>query len=248
RGVREEASKPRFVYRRPDDDLLSRIPSSPTRNTRYLGIPSRYLSRSTGNLSDLPRTSIPSRYGRQQSSAAGGAAGRTSSETEGYGGGGGYTHPRRRPKDDLAHRAHVTLLDPGERSHPSRRARSLSPQRRPTSTPPDRASNLPTSTYPDRTTDLPSRLRKDEDDQSPEEEEEDNDSKSHSRSHSNSRSPSPPASHASAPAAINRRRPRSYRRPLTPSTCRRNYDSDDDSFDDLYIPRRYERCLERIWC
>nr|XP_053637248.1 uncharacterized protein LOC128692199 [Cherax quadricarinatus] len=312
RGVREEASKPRFVYRRPDDDLLSRIPSSPTRNTRYLGIPSRYLSRSTGNLSDLPRTSIPSRYGRQQSSAAGGAAGRTSSETEGYGGGGGYTHPRRRPKDDLAHRAHVTLLDPercphcegehgaescttcrtyhryfprpprlhthahayhtnnphaalkvlrqpahrelrprkryladidgavyGERSHPSRRARSLSPQRRPTSTPPDRASNLPTSTYPDRTTDLPSRLRKDEDDQSPEEEEEDNDSKSHSRSHSNSRSPSPPASHASAPAAINRRRPRSYRRPLTPSTCRRNYDSDDDSFDDLYIPRRY---------
>ncbi|XP_069174511.1 spermatogenesis-associated protein 6-like [Procambarus clarkii] len=62
RGPREDATKPRFVYRRPDDDLLSRIPPSPSRNTRYLGIPSRYLSRSTGNLSDLPRTSIPSRY------------------------------------------------------------------------------------------------------------------------------------------------------------------------------------------
>ncbi|XP_071525062.1 uncharacterized protein [Panulirus ornatus] len=301
-GAREDGHKPRFAYRRPDDDLLSRVPSSPARNTRYLGIPSRYLSRSAGNLADLPRTALSSRYGSRSGPGASRGAGRTSSETEG---GGRYSHPRRRYKDDLAHRAHVTLLDPercphcdGEhgaescttcrtyhryfprparpRSHTHayhanyphaalkvlrqpahrelrprkrylaeidgfvhddlgepRRARSLSPQRRPTSAPPDKLDM--TSTLADRGADLTSdRLRKDEDDLSGDE---DNESKSHSRS--NSRSPSPPASHASAPPAPTRRRTRSYRRPLTPSFRRRYYDSDDDLYDDLYIPRRY---------
>ncbi|XP_042238559.1 uncharacterized protein LOC121877022 isoform X2 [Homarus americanus] len=298
-GARDDGPKPRFGYRRPDDDLLSRIPSSPTRNTRYLGIPSRYLSRSAGNLADMPRTSLSSRYGRQHGGSSGGGNGKTSSETDG----GRYTHPRRRPKDDFAHHAHVSLLDPkrcphcdgehgaescttcrtyhryfprpprprshahayhannphavlkvlrqpahrelrprkrylaeidgymyGDRGHPSRRARSLSPQRRPTSAPPDRPDS--TSVHPDRGELNSDHLRKDVDDLSGDE---DNESKSPSRS------PSPPASHASAPAAISHRRPRSYRRPLTPSTRRRYYDSDEDSGDDLYVPRRYYR-------
>ncbi|XP_042238560.1 uncharacterized protein LOC121877022 isoform X3 [Homarus americanus] len=226
-GARDDGPKPRFGYRRPDDDLLSRIPSSPTRNTRYLGIPSRYLSRSAGNLADMPRTSLSSRYGRQHGGSSGGGNGKTSSETDG----GRYTHPRRRPKDDFAHHAHVSLLDPRDRGHPSRRARSLSPQRRPTSAPPDRPDS--TSVHPDRGELNSDHLRKDVDDLSGDE---DNESKSPSRS------PSPPASHASAPAAISHRRPRSYsRRPLTPSTRRRYYDSDEDSGDDLYVPRRYYR-------
>ncbi|XP_069995509.1 uncharacterized protein [Penaeus vannamei] len=226
-GRRDEGPRPRFVYRRPDDDLLSRIPSSPTRNNKYLGIRSRYLSRSTGNLSDMPRTALPSRYGsRQGRTDSGGGLARTSSETEG--GGGGYTHPRRRAKDDLGHDAHVTLVEPGEALRHPRRARSLSPQRRPTSAPPDRL-------------DLGhSRSRKDDDDD-PSADEDEHESRSHSRSNSrsNSRSPSPPASHASAPATMTRRRQRSYRRPLTPSFRRRHDDSDDDLYDDLYIPRRY---------
>ncbi|XP_069995508.1 uncharacterized protein [Penaeus vannamei] len=293
-GRRDEGPRPRFVYRRPDDDLLSRIPSSPTRNNN------RYLSRSTGNLSDMPRTALPSRYGsRQGRTDSGGGLARTSSETEG--GGGGYTHPRRRAKDDLGHDAHVTLVEPercphcdgehgaescttcrtyhryfprpsrprahahayhtnnpqaalkvlrqpgrrdlrprkrylaeidgalhGEALRHPRRARSLSPQRRPTSAPPDRL-------------DLGhSRSRKDDDDD-PSADEDEHESRSHSRSNSrsNSRSPSPPASHASAPATMTRRRQRSYRRPLTPSFRRRHDDSDDDLYDDLYIPRRY---------
>ncbi|ROT70424.1 hypothetical protein C7M84_011307, partial [Penaeus vannamei] len=115
-GRRDEGPRPRFVYRRPDDDLLSRIPSSPTRNNKYLGIRSRYLSRSTGNLSDMPRTALPSRYGsRQGRTDSGGGLARTSSETEG--GGGGYTHPRRRAKDDLGHDAHVTLVEPERCPH-----------------------------------------------------------------------------------------------------------------------------------
>nr|XP_027238977.1 uncharacterized protein LOC113830007 [Penaeus vannamei] len=116
----------------------------------------------------------------------------------------------------------------GEALRHPRRARSLSPQRRPTSAPPDRL-------------DLGhSRSRKDDDDD-PSADEDEHESRSHSRSNSrsNSRSPSPPASHASAPATMTRRRQRSYRRPLTPSFRRRHDDSDDDLYDDLYIPRRY---------
>ncbi|XP_064087746.1 uncharacterized protein LOC135202327 isoform X2 [Macrobrachium nipponense] len=222
-AAREDGPRPRFVYRRPDDDLLSRIPTSPTRNNnRYVGIKSRYLSRSTGNLSDLPRTSIPSRYGSHRHGGGGGGGGKTSSETDGGGGGGGsrrYTHPRRKAKDDLGHNAHVKLVEPGDSGHPPRRARSLSPQRGP----PDRA-NLNSE-----------RLKRENDDLSGDEE-----PGSRSHSQSNSRSPSPPASHASAPAAMTRRRPRSYRRPMTPTPRRRRYmDSDDDSGDDLYAPRRY---------
>ena len=90
----------------------------------------------------------------------------------------------------------ATVIHTGEGDNQtSRRARSLSPQRRPTSAPMHRRDTSPPRGH--------SAAREPEEELSDEEDD--------AESRSPSRSPSPPASHASAPAAMTRPRPRSYR-------------------------------------